>query len=101
METEKLIEENKGKWSKDDNLKLFPESLKKKLWDKDQMSLFGSVTKRATIIYFYIPGEYMKDGIPYMIGWSQKFDGGGFEEVEEKDKITWEELPKIFLNNIF
>lgn len=90
---------HKSKWLITDDFKKFPKELLKYLYDKNQTTLFGSITTKATIKYRYIPKEYMKNNIPFLIGWEQSFDGSC--DLKDKETTTWEELRKIFTENKF
>lgn len=102
-----LAEANKGKYDKSDDLKaIFPEQLLKFYYDGNPNTLFGSDTTRASIKYPYVPGIYMKDGVPMLLGWEQNFDGGeemkrAVEKYGKDILIEYDKLKKIFTNNKF
>jgi hypothetical protein len=76
----------------------------KKCYDKDQMALFGSSKHRSTIYYEYIPAEYMKENIPFIIGSGISFDGGKEQDKAVKEGamcVDFYELRNIFTNNSF
>ena len=96
-----------GKWNKDmsdDELKKFPKELLKKLYDIDQMALFGSTKVKTSIGYEYIPAEYMEENVPLIISTYCKYDGGSEQDEAVKNGaeiISWKELKERFPNNKF
>ena len=96
------ISEATKKWSINDDLKQFPSSLLKRIYDKDQMALFGSNCHKSTIYVEYIPGEYTIDGIPLFVGSTVSYDGGEKQDKavsEGAEVLTWNEIVKRFPNN--
>ena len=96
------ISEATKKWSINDDLKQFPSSLLKRIYDKDQMALFGSNYHKSTIYVEYIPGEYTIDGIPLFVGSTVRYDGGKEQDKavsEGAEVLTWNEIVKRFPNN--
>lgn len=76
----------------------------KKCYDSDQNALFGSQVKRSSIYYEYISGEYMEDGIPYIIGSAVTYDGGIQQDKEVSEGamcMSFNDLSKVFTNNEF
>ena len=89
-------------WSINDDLKQFPSSLLKRIYDKDQMGLFGSNYFKSTIYVEYIPGEYTVDGIPLFVSSTVSYDGGEKQDKavsEGAEVLTWDEMVKRFPNN--
>ena len=80
----------------------FPEDLLEIMYDKNDRVLFGSSMIRGKVKYPYIPGIFMTDGIPYLLGWEISYDGKGNSDLPATVTFTtFDELQKIFLNNKF
>ena len=101
------MKEQIGKWNKDmsnDKLKEFPKELLKKLYDIDQMALFGSIKVKTSIGYEYIPAEYMEENVPLIISTYCNYDGGSEQDEAVKNGakvVSWKELKERFPNNEF
>jgi len=79
-----------------------PKDIRKKLYDKDQMCLFGSRRVKASPFYTFIEGEHTESGNPLLISSGVSFDGGkASDKANSKDKVEWDDLPKMFPDNIF
>jgi len=97
-----LIEHHKKRYSpNDDNLrKVFPKELLKKIYDKNDNVLFGSNMTKGKVTYNYIPGEFMIDGVPFIISTSCLYDGKGNSDLPEDVEImSYNDLKFKFTNN--
>lgn len=91
-------------WSPDDkDYKDFPFQLLKRVLDSDDRVLFGSKMTRGLVQYNYIPGEYMTDGIDYIINSSVSYDGKGLSgiDISKEEVMAFSDLPKRFTSNKF
>jgi hypothetical protein len=100
-----LKEFHKGKWTVEDRelaQKEFPKELLGVVYDRNDKVLFGSNYTKGKVTYNYIPKEYMKEGVPFIIYVSISYDGKGNEDVPKKALfMDFKDLPKMFTLNEF